>query len=63
MKALIRPFHSLKTQIRQINRKYAKPEIEITLFVRISLIGLRIYLFTLIGMMLYKFVVVVKAGG
>jgi hypothetical protein len=48
--------------IREINRKYAKPEIEMTPFVRICLYGLRGYLLLLIGLMIYKFVIAAHAG-
>ena len=48
--------------IREINRKYAKPEIEMTPFVRVCLYGLRGYLVLLIGLMIYKFVIAANAG-
>ncbi len=63
MNLFSRIHRSLVTQVKDINRKYAEPEIEMTPLVQASLIGLRIYLFTLIGLMLYKFIVVVKQGG
>ena len=44
-------------QIREINRKYAKPEIEMTPFVKFCLIGLRIYLLLLVGLMIFKFII------
>ncbi len=53
-------FGSLASSVREINRKYAKPTIEITPFVRACLLTLRVYLFLLIGLMLYKFVVTVQ---
>lgn len=47
-------------QIKEINRKYAKPQIETTIFVKVCLITLRVYLVTLIGLLLYKFLTVIK---
>jgi len=49
-------FKSLIEQIREINRKYATPEIEMTPFVKFCLVGLRIYLLLLVGLMLFKFI-------
>jgi hypothetical protein len=53
-------FKSLGEQIREINRKYAKPEIEMTPLVRFCLIGLRVYLLLLVGLMIFKFVVAAR---
>lgn len=52
---------SLVSQVRQINRKYAKPEIEMTFFVRFCLIGLRLYLLLLVGLMILKFILAAKS--
>ena len=38
-------------QVRQVNRKYAKPEIEMTRFAKVCLLILRIYLLAMIGLM------------
>ncbi len=46
---------SLVTGVRTINRKYATPQIEMTWFVKLCLLMLRLYLFVLIGLMIYKF--------
>lgn len=43
-------------KISEINKKYEKPGIEMSKGVKISLFLLRIYLFSLIGLSLYKFV-------
>jgi Mn2+/Fe2+ NRAMP family transporter len=58
---------STADQVRQVNRRYAKPEIATTRFVKFCLVGLRVYLFTLIAVMIFKFVIaatqpVVPAG-
>lgn len=43
-------------QIRAVNEKYREPDIEMTPLVRSSLIGLRLYLLFLVGLMLFKFI-------
>jgi Mn2+/Fe2+ NRAMP family transporter len=43
--------------IAAVNRKYAKPEIETTRFAKFCLLSLRVYLFVLIGLMIFKFIV------
>lgn len=53
-------FENLVTSVREINRKYAKPRIEMTLFVKICLFSLRVYLIALIGIMIFKFITMVK---
>ena len=47
-------------KIRQINRQYAIPTIDMSVGVRSSLLMLRLYLIVLIGLTLYKFVTLVK---
>lgn len=63
MKFVAHIFSSMAVQVKAVTEKYRKPEIEMTPFVRVCLIGLRVYLFTLIGLMLYKFIVAAKQGG
>jgi hypothetical protein len=60
MNALAVVFKSLVTGVRTINRKYATPQIEMTLFVKVCLLMLRLYLFLLVGLMAYKFTVSLK---
>jgi len=43
-------------KIHQINRKYAKPNVEMSRWVRISLLFLRFYLIFLVGLLFYKFI-------
>lgn len=57
MNALTGVVNSLMSSIRAINRKYAKPQIDMTPFVKICLLTLRLYLFLLVGLMVYKFVI------
>lgn len=49
--------HSAK--IREINRKYAKPNVEMSRLVRFSLLLLRVYLIFLVGLLLYKFMTMI----
>ena len=49
--------HLTREQFRGVHRKYAKPEIETTRFAKICLLSLRVYLFALIGLMIFKFIV------
>jgi hypothetical protein len=48
------------TKIREINHRYSKPHIEMSRGVKISLMALRIYLFVLVGLILYKFVLMLN---
>ena len=43
-------------QIREINRRYATPEVEMTLFVRMCLIGLRVYLILMVALLIVMFI-------
>jgi Mn2+/Fe2+ NRAMP family transporter len=56
-------FRSTAGQIHLVNRRYAKPEIATTRFVKVCLVGLRVYLFSLIGLMVFKFIVAATPGG
>lgn len=60
MAAFLEIFESLLSGIRTVNRKYAVPQIETTPFVRACLLTLRIYLFVLVGLLLYKFILTVQ---
>jgi hypothetical protein len=46
-------------KVREINRRYAKPRIQMSPAVRVALLVLRIYLFVLVGLLIYKFYTVV----
>lgn len=59
MNLLASIFGSLLESVRAINRRYARPHIEMTPFAKICLLALRLYLFLLVGLMVYKFVVTV----
>ena len=44
------------SKIREINRKYAVPNVEMSGWVKGSLLFLRLYLIFLVGLLLYKFI-------
>jgi hypothetical protein len=45
-------------KIREINQRYATPRIQMSGAVRIALLVLRLYLFILVGLLVYKFITV-----
>ena len=47
-------------KIREINLRYAKPKVEMSRAVKISLAVLRVYLFLLVVLMIYKFITVMN---
>jgi hypothetical protein len=58
---MIRSFFSHNyAKIREINEKYATPSIEMSRWVKLSLLSLRFYLIFLVGLLLYKFVTLVR---
>ncbi len=60
MKLLNSVYMSLVSQVREINGKYAAPAIQMTPLVKVSLLLLRLYLFLLVGLLIYKFVAAVN---
>ena len=55
-------FRNLLGKITAINARYREPRIEMSGAVRISLMVLRVYLIALVGLMVYKFVLIVGKG-
>ena len=54
---MIRDFFSHNcAKVREINKKYAKPNIEMSGLVKGCLLFLRLYLILLVGLLLYKFI-------
>jgi hypothetical protein len=53
-------FQNSYAKIREINKKYETPGIEMSKHVKFSLLLLRLYLFTLIGLSVYKFITLLK---
>ncbi|MDA8420242.1 MAG: hypothetical protein M0039_03140 [Pseudomonadota bacterium] len=47
-------------KIREINRRYSKPRIEMSPAVRLSLLLLRGYLIFLVALMIFRFVTLVR---
>jgi len=45
--------------VRAVNRRFAKPRLTMSPAVQWSLLGLRIYLLVLVGLLAYKFITVV----
>lgn len=43
-------------KIREINKKYAVPDIQMSPWVKLSLLSLRLYLIFLLCLLLYKFI-------
>jgi hypothetical protein len=48
------------TKIKEINRRYAKPRVKMTKGVKIALLLLRLYLILLVGILILKFIVMVR---
>ena len=51
----MKAFRDLFAKIREINARYREPRIAMSGTVRLSLLALRLYLFALVGLMVYKF--------
>jgi len=51
--------HHQADAIRAINRKYKTPRIKMTRGVKFSLLGIRIYLIILLGILLYRFITLI----
>jgi hypothetical protein len=47
-------------KIREINKKYATPNIEMSKWVKFALLSLRFYLIFLVGLLVYKFITLLK---
>lgn len=57
---MLTTFRRFAAKIREINQRYSKPHIKMSPAVKISLLSLRIYLFVLVGLILYKFVLMLS---
>jgi hypothetical protein len=53
---------SLWAKFATINSRYGTPRIEMSGAVRFSLLVLRVYLLSLVALMIYKFVLIVTQG-
>jgi hypothetical protein len=57
---MAKSIYRLVRKIREINLRYSEPHIEMSRGVKISLLALRIYLFLLVGLIVYKFIMVLS---
>lgn len=48
------------SKIREINKKYAIPNVEMSRVVKFSLLSLRLYLVFLVALLFYKFITLVR---
>ena len=53
-------FYKARATVREINFKYKQPRIKVTPAVRFALVSLRVYLFVIIAIMLYKFITLLR---
>jgi hypothetical protein len=58
----MKSFRRVFAKINEINSRYRQPRIEMSTAVRLSLMALRLYLFALVGLMVYKFVLLLTQG-
>jgi hypothetical protein len=56
------PIERFSNKIHEINQRYKNPKIHQSRAVKISLLALRIYLLTLVLLLIYKFVTIVRGG-
>ena len=47
-------------KVREINRRYATPNVEMSKWVKLSLLSLRLYLIFLLCLLMYKFITLLK---
>jgi hypothetical protein len=55
-------FRNFLAKIRAINARYHEPRIDMSSAVRLSLLVLRVYLLSLVALMIYKFILIVTKG-
>lgn len=60
IKGIKKFFTDTSAQIREINEKYAVPQIKTNVWTNFALIMLRVYLVVLILLLVYKFITVLK---
>ncbi len=63
MKKIIALVRSFITAVRDVNNKYKKPHIRMTRTVALSLFMLRLYLFFIVAILLFKFITLALHGG
>ena len=53
-------FKNTVRAVTSINQKYAKPQIKMTPMVKASLLALRLYLIFLVGILVYRFITLLR---
>ena len=53
-------FKNTVTAVKSINQKYARPQIRMTPGVKFSLLSLRLYLIFLVGILVYRFIAMLR---
>lgn len=53
-------FKQFRQKIREINQRYSEPHIEMSRAVKMALVALRVYLLLLVGLMVYKFILMLS---
>jgi hypothetical protein len=53
-------FKNTLSTVKSINQKYAKPQIQMTPMVKVSLLSLRLYLIFLVGILVYRFITMLR---
>ena len=53
-------YKSTVDTVRSINLKYAQPQIKMTPWVKFSLLSLRLYLIFLVGILVYRFITMLR---
>ncbi|MCL4468516.1 MAG: hypothetical protein M1591_06260 [Deltaproteobacteria bacterium] len=63
MRKVLNIFRGFFAAVHDINEKYKRPQIKMTHMVSFSLIMLRLYLFFMIAILLFKFITLALKGG
>ena len=53
-------FKNTVSTVKSINQKYAQPQIKMTPMVKASLLALRLYLIFLVGILVYRFITLLR---
>jgi hypothetical protein len=53
-------FKNTVSTVKSINQKYAKPQIKMTRGVKFALLSLRLYLLFLVGVLVYRFITLLR---
>ena len=53
-------FRNTLDLVKSINQKYATPQIKMTPWVKFSLLSLRLYLIFLVGILVYRFITMLR---